>query len=304
MADIESKSSIKRFWCHDCKRYWESSDYVIVDPDDFSESLDNFISPCPSCGQDTYSAPHYYANLATMSARATGPRSSSGKERVSRNAVKHGLYSSPHNILYPSKPDKYPECEHCPQRQLCIGKELSYCVTKTDMLLKVLAAYKTKDVNMLNEFAGFTQGKLMITLNDMFADLMKHGVTLDAPKVNGYGEVLTDEHGKPIRVISANPLLSHLAPIIQTLGFSSDQQQMNPAKMAEKDELNNPGKAAAAGQAILSAIMGFAEKVSDFKKQASDTREQDDVYRQLKQEDIQEDDISMDIPSSCPFPGN
>ncbi len=299
---IENKVIEKGFWCPSCKVYWKTNSFDTIDPLDSDDSnLENFEASCPNCKEKRIAAPHYYANLRKMSANATGPRTEKGKERVARNGIKHGLYSNPNHLLYPAKPGQYKECENCPQGHLCKNKEITYCVIKTELLLKFHYAYKTGDVNCLKEFAGMTQAKTMMALNEMYHSVQSMGVIQMAPKFSSNGEMLFDENGEVVKVISAHPLLAHIPTYINTLGFSADQQQMSPAKQTEKDELNNPGFAAAAGKAVMDAIMGFVNAGNSYTKTAEESRQADPVFKQLQNEEISEDDIQMDIPKANPF---
>lgn len=296
---LESISTVKCFWCPKCHLSWKTNEYDVLDQN--SEDYDDFTAQCPQCKNTVTSKPYYFANLSKMSANATGPRTKEGREIVAHNPIKHGLYSAPDKLFYPRKPGKYKECDSCGHRELCENKEIKHCIVKTDILLKFVYAYKTGDANMLRELAGFTQARVAMALNDVLADLQNHGVMLVAPKVNGFGEVLKDEEGNTIFDYSANPLLKHIPSLINTLGFSADQQEITPEKSREKDEVNNPGNLALKGTEVLNHIMSFFFGKNQVADNAESKRNEDPVYQSLTGREVSEEEIVVDTPAVNPF---
>src|SRR5215471_9480802 len=58
-----------------------------------SENSPSALSPSPASGNGTGASEHLNEVKPTRASRATGPRTTQGKERSKRNALKHGIFS-------------------------------------------------------------------------------------------------------------------------------------------------------------------------------------------------------------------
>lgn len=244
MDSSEASKVSKHFWCSSCSRHWMTDIYCEPEqtglglPDTGQEDPFNFYAICPECGQYARANHHYYANLGKMHDSSTGPRTAEGKRRSSLNGIKHGLYAKSHHLLAPAN-GKYDICKDCEEQDLCDAGKIKYCPFKTDLLARFLAAYENGDEKSLRQFAGLSQGRLYLVFEQMMQDLMERGVLIQQPKVSGGGVVkIVDDQGAEHNVYEyvQNPLLDTVPKIMTSLGMTSDQQAMNPAKQGEDDD--------------------------------------------------------------------
>lgn len=197
----------KHFWCYDCHDYWKTDDYSIEDG--------VALSKCPLCRNKCHDVPHYFANLHKMHMNATGPRTPEGKNRSSVNGYKTGIKAQKTMILAPANHGKYSQCPDCEYSEQCKNKDLRYCPKILDPMIRFLAAYENGDIGLLKNFAGMSQGKAFLTLQNIFRELFDKGV-------------LIESGNEKYKELKSNPVIKHIPELMSVLGFTSDQQQMNP----------------------------------------------------------------------------
>jgi hypothetical protein len=326
----DSKIIEKHFWCEVCREYWKTADFLKPEEAESgtgslpsqgrrpSGSVDDqydFYCKCPGCGELTKAVPHYYANLKKM--RTTGPRTDAGKARSAMNGVKHGMYAQPNHLLAPAN-GKYDICADCEAAEACQNKELRYCPFKTDLLLRFIAAYENGDLNHLKTMSGLSQGRLYLVLESCFSEIGNTGVLLKSLKVSngdvvyekktvgeGPDAVVMDDTDKPIFEYKSNPLIDVLPKVMESLGMSSNQQNMNPAKKEDDD----PEKLKR-GQLPAEAMSNFMNTMADLLKAAGGnsvklaelSREADRVHNDLKETGADEEPVPESAaPDSIPF---
>lgn len=277
---MEEKTSIefKHFFCRECSYYWQSNDYTSKDK--------AFYSKCPNCNKSVQNVPHCYANLPKMWDNATGPRTKEGKERSSMNNYKHGMFTKNLSLLAPTLHDKYVYCKGCEYYQDCKDKKLKYCPTNLEPMLKFLAAYKEGRVSELKEIAALSQGKVQLVLEQMLYKIFDEGV------------VVTSKHNN-FEELKANPCLKYISDFMSILGFTSDQQKMNPKESDTdgKDPKGNLEGLEGAGNFILNLTAKFREQAEKIK--ALSSPESDDPLNTDKE--IEEKELETG-PEKNPFP--
>ncbi len=224
---MNSQIIIKHFWCKTCSQYWQT--------DDFIESDDSCLSLCPKCSEQTNNVPHYYANLAKMKDNASGPKTTAGKKRSSLNSYKHGNYSKQARTLAPALKGKYAECEGCEFDYKC-EHSYKYCPVRLQPMLRFLQAFEDGDPSALKQFAGMAQAKTFSVLTEAFANINQNGIMFETPKFDKFGKELKTEDDELVIEKSLNPSIKIIPEFMTVLGFSSDQQQMNPRTKIENDE--------------------------------------------------------------------
>ncbi len=256
-----------------------------------SDEAYNMYARCPVCKDWCRAVPHYYANLGKM--HSCGPRTKDGRKRSSLNAFKHGMYAKGNNLLAPAN-GKYDICADCADKEACDNKELKYCPYKLDLMAKFVAAYENGDINAVKAFAGISQARVYMILENMMHEVLTRGVMFIAPKVHqgevvkyGVGEQNEDGEYDQYEVLneySLNPMIDAIPKVMSTLGMSSDQQSMNPAKQVETEE-SIKGKMAAPVDPInfmnsLSALIGQATGATQKTELASAMRKADIVHQE------------------------
>lgn len=272
--DDQTNIQIKHFWCYECSHYWQTNDFKTI--------KDTVYSNCPLCNHPTKEVPQYFANLKKMAANATGPRTEAGKKRSSLNGFKTGLYSRQVHLLAPALHGKYKHCDNCEYKTECIGKDLKYCPINLEPMLRFLAAYSEGRVKDLKEFAGIAQGKTFMILQEAFNKVFDDGLVIDSEH-----PLYTEK--------KAHPLLKHIPELMLTLGFTSDQQEMNP-KFEQETDPEDLTKTVDPGDFVKKLVTDIATAVSNIKKLPTPSERGDQAA--VKTEEHPD---KMTLPESNPF---
>jgi hypothetical protein len=262
------------FYCPACDQPYKKTPQEIV----FQDEVPLFV--CPKCGKLTKSiSPQRYSALMGRD-KATGPKTPEGKkrsalnsrlprklspesaERIGVNAYKTGQYATRLRPLAPAKFDKYPSCTNCePEtRERCEAKEIKWCPTNHEPLLKFLAAYKDGKPELLKELAGMTQAQVYQVIQMSLKNIFDQGVTVEEKRQ--IGKMITT-------IIKSHPLIERLPELMNSIGFTADQQMITPAKQEARDN-----------------IRGFLDDQSDKMKKSTDEYllQMNDMLAQLRDE--------------------
>lgn len=313
---MENMVKAKDFWCSEDSKHWATDDYCVHKqlPAEVAEQVEdlgeespyNSFAKCPVCKTWCRSVPHYYANLEKMRANATGPKTEDGKRRSSVNGITHGIYAQPHHMIAPAN-GKYDICEDCDIKERCEAKELRYCPYKQDLMVRFMAAVENGDSGALRQYAGLSQGRLYIVLENMFQEVMKLGPAIKQPRLNA-GKVVTieNEQGEETTLYEyvEHPLLDDIPKIMQALGMTSDQQNMNPSKAEETDR--EQGGNLKAPEDPVSFIKNMTELVNAIKNGSAPEiaklkRESDPVYQELNKDGEESSEVEIDESEENPF---
>lgn len=211
----KTQIGLRHFWCYDCHGYWQTDDYTV--------DGDSAFSKCLLCHRKCHDVPHYFSNLPKMHLNATGPKTDSGKKRSSMNGYRTGLNAKKAFLLAPANHNKYSQCKDCEYSRSCKNKELKYCPVILDPMLKFLAAFENGNIDELKQFAAFSQGKTFLALQNIYAAIFDKGV------------IVKSVHPE-FTELKSNPVIKYIPELMAVLGFTSDQQQMNPKNDPQTDD--------------------------------------------------------------------
>lgn len=278
----KEEKKFRHFFCYKCGQYFKSAEYVQLP--DTEIAVGNFIAECPNCKIKVQDVPYYFGNLAKMSRNATGPTTPEGKERTKYNGYKHGKYCKEPMLLAPALHGKYPECKECEYKEDCSSGKKKFCPVLLAPMLRFLEAYKSGEIKEIKEFAGLMQGKTYLTLEMMFKSLFEKGV------------LYKDKFGN----IQRNPILSLIPEYLNSLGFSSDQQMMNPKAEGNKDgEFNGNLSLSVDGDSFLLNLKKTLKGIVYTVPNAVAQRNEDEVLKSLNTD---QKDVPVELgPSENPF---
>lgn len=176
------------FVCRECRHSFKTEPDRVEDAPDLDHHPYRYFAACPVCGAACEQAAWERALLKAWT-RATGPRTESGKAKVSQNleghptpeetlrtrfnAMKHGIYART-ATYFPARPGGYPHCEGCEHRHdACITQ--TACLKRTELFLRHHIAFDTRDPAMLMELRADTQAAIHALINDMILAIAQDG---------------------------------------------------------------------------------------------------------------------------------
>ena len=285
MKKIKEKKRL-HFWCPNCRFYWRTDEYTL-NSYPIVEKYDH-LAICPECGQKTEEVPHYYANLKKMHLNAQGPRTKAGKQASSMNNFKTGMYSKKVNRLAPALFGKYAQCKNCEYTEMCQIGNMKYCPFYLGTMLRFISAYQEGRVEDLKEFAGLQQGKTQMIIEMMTDAMFDKGVLLEEIDKNG------------VINYKANPLIKQYPAMIETAGYSSNQNKMNPKTAEEKEQVPGGGHLQKEDglDYIARLSVSMAKAVAGIAK-AEEKRKQDKFA--VADTDLSEADLKIDTDVENPF---
>lgn len=282
----KKKKKQLHFWCPTCHFYWKTDDYT-VNPHPMEKKY-NHISTCPECGVKTEEVPHYFANLEKMHANATGPVSAEGKRISSMNNFKTGMYSKKANRLAPALYGKYPQCKNCEYAEMCKVGNMINCPYYLGPMLRFIAAYQEGRVEDLKEFAGLQQGRTQMIIEMMTDALFDKGVLLEEIDKNG------------VVAYKANPLIKQYPAIMETAGYTSNQNKMNSQTADEIPKTPDGHLEKEDGMDYIARLsVAMAKAVKEIPK-AEDSRKKDKIASS-EEADLSKMELDVDENEENPF---
>lgn len=196
------------------------------------EETAKLFTQCPACTKEAEEA-WWMANLRKGHGKQTGPTSEAGKERSSRNSVKHGGYSD--SFLYPRKPGEYPECENCNEKEECESDTSLYCHRKIEIHNKFMLAIKSGDPEAIKSIAASNFAQAQQVINSLFLDIFRLGSVLESP---AWAKVRDSEGAETIEAIeiddkqvfeyNANPAIGKVTDLLKGMGFTLPEFSITP----------------------------------------------------------------------------
>lgn len=249
------------FHCRSCGHRFEAVPAEIADAPDIAHHPYTYAAYCPECDAEAEQAA-WERNLLAAHAKATGPRTDSGKaasaknldghptpeeaQRTRFNAVKHGLYART-ATYFPAKPGRYDRCEGCEHlvTQACLQPPRA-CLKRHELLLRHQIAFESKDPEMLLQLRSDTQAAIQALINDMILAIAQDGgprITEVAWYHDKEGEFhlakWMDERGDwhQIHEIKAHPLLKPLMDFISKNSMTLSDMGMTPKVQDDHDAM-------------------------------------------------------------------
>ena len=303
MNKEQTKRNAKHFWCYPCSHHFISEDFT--EPEFTGEDIDpgspddeyNYYTRCPLCHEYARACHPRFANIPKMRANATGPRTEAGKRRVALNGVKHGIYAQPHHLLAPAN-GKYDICPECEVHSDCKAGALSYCPYKTDLMVRVIAAYENGDQAALKTYAGMSQARLMLIMEKILGDIIRMGPMIRQPKIaNGTVVELKKADGTKETVYEyvEHPLIRNMPKVMAALGFTSDQQEMNAHASSDKESEELKGKLAEQTDPInfLTQMKDLVATIQHGAPMAAAATRANDPVHQASEDDEDEGEVAM-----------
>lgn len=170
----------------------------------------------------------------------TGEQTEKGKRRVRLNAYKHGMRSQIFHMMAPAKPGTYLECNTCEYFEPCKNEKWRWCPVQVEPLMRFQDAYEDGKITDLRDLAAMSQGHIFQSLRMAFQQIYKHGVLIE--KVVKIEEIEHDDGSvEKVKVTEwqPNPVLRRIPELMNTLGFTAEQQMMTPK--TETDDANVKG---------------------------------------------------------------
>lgn len=214
------------FICQGCGAVFPASaDKYLVE--------DSGIFALCACGARAPEA-WWMENLRQGADKKTGPRTPEGKQRSSLNAVTHGQFSN--SYLYPRKPEKYPECDHCQDREECLLDSSGYCHRKAEIFYKYFLAIKSGDPDKIRDLVAHNLAGAQQLLNHLLRDVHRLGTVIDSPILG------RDSDGATIIMeglveYKANPSVSRLIDLLARLGMTLPEFGITPKGQKERELL-------------------------------------------------------------------
>jgi len=219
------------------------------------ETTGDIFAVCSGCGKE---APEswWMDNLRQGSGKQTGPVTDAGKQRCSRNAVKHGGFSSSH--LYPRKPGDYPECDRCQDRPECESDLSGYCHRKIEVYNKFMLAISSGDPQKIQEMVAGNFASMQQLLGHLFKDVFSHGSTIESPII------VKDAEGNPLVMkdvveLKANPAVSRIIDLMVRWGMTLPEFGITPKGQKDRELL----------QGHLAADAGDRRTADEYRKSQS-----------------------------------
>lgn len=245
------------FRCSLCRRGWEGAPDEVVDAPEQDWHPWRYYADCPNCGTRNAQADYERRLLKMWAVGTPGPTSAEGKARsaenlkaahagdhsISRfNAMKHGIYAQ-QRMFFPAKPGIYPHCENC--EYLHNGCETGMpCQKRAELFFRHFLAVENNDPRLLNPLNAQLQANIRALTDDMILDIIRRGVTLEAPKTSmdkdGFWHTAQyeDDDGNVhhIKDVFAHPLLKILGEWLNKNAMSLADMGLTAKAQDEKQE--------------------------------------------------------------------
>jgi len=238
--------------------------------------------------------------------KATGPKTEEGKKKVAKNLDGHrgiytdrqtcnnwktGRYAKANRILAPAIAGRFEECNDCELYNDCKEKKIKWCPVQIQPLLRFLQAHKEKDPSQLQELVGLSHARLYSIFQMGLKEVFERGAVVDDVKI------LHSNKDKQVLQITkkSHPFIRTALDILETIGFTADQQNMTPAKQDEQDTLKGfldmeTDKNKSISE-VVNDIKAMAEDMKQAIQKAAKLRAQDDALREYENEkNLERDD--------------
>ena len=228
-------------------------------------------------GPNTEAGKAKHAELARI--HLNGPKTQAGKDRVSKNAFKHGKNATVRREFAPASYDKYPFCEECSEeiKERCKNKKITWCPVYIVKQLEIYGKHVNGDVEGLSNDAAKNHAKLSLIAEMMMHEVFKNGAQVTDKKT---------WEGGSFEFTKANPLIEQIVKVFPILGHTSDQQRTNPRMQDDailldgfiqrttiSDELRESKEYQVVVENSIKLVKKLAQKTAEDVDESSDTEE-------------------------------
>lgn len=265
----------------------------------------NPILLCDECGNPMSMSNHHLFNLSKGWSKATGPKTPEGKaknaqnldghrgkykseetkERASCNGFKTGQYCTKPRIIAPAIHGRYLDCEDCELSESCEKKEIKWCPVFIQPLVNFLAAHKNSDPSQLKTLVGDSHAQLYAIQQQAMNEIFKDGAVVEDVKI--YKDTIQ-------KTKKSHPAIESVLKIMDTIGFTADQQNMTPARQDSDDDLGGFLKDTAdANKTVAETASQMMDMMKTFQNdilaKAEESRQKDTALTQYNEEKDNED---------------